>query len=143
MARKTKVQKTKVVAFKVEQELADFLDKLQNKSDFIRRAILAQFSMDCPLCHGGGIVPRGIHSHYKDVIPANNKIPCEKCATKVTVPLSLEGLSEADQKRLEQFYHGGPIYCSKCFPTVPACEDCAWHVPHEEMADHFKKVHGL
>ena len=41
MARKA--QKTKIVAFKVEEDLAEFLDKLNNKSDFIRKAILAQF----------------------------------------------------------------------------------------------------
>ena len=34
--------KTAVVAFKVEQELADLLDKLPNKSSFIRKAIAAQ-----------------------------------------------------------------------------------------------------
>ena len=59
MARKA--QKTKIVAFKVEEDLAEFLDKLNNKSDFIRKAILAQFSMACPLCAGSGVVARGIH----------------------------------------------------------------------------------
>ena len=47
-----KSQKTKIVAFKVEEDLAEFLGKLKNKSEFIRKAILAQFSMACPLCRG-------------------------------------------------------------------------------------------
>ena len=34
--------KTKVVAFKVESELADLLSKIPNKSAFIRKAIAAQ-----------------------------------------------------------------------------------------------------
>jgi len=56
MARKTqsrkpsKAQKKQIVAFKVEDDLADFLDALPNKSEFIRKAILAQFGMTCPLC---------------------------------------------------------------------------------------------
>jgi hypothetical protein len=52
MAQKT--PKTAVVAFKVEEELADFLNQLPNKSAFIRKAIAAQMSMACPLCHGTG-----------------------------------------------------------------------------------------
>ena len=40
-----KPQKKKIVAFKVEEDLAEFLGKLKNKSEFIRQAILAQFSM--------------------------------------------------------------------------------------------------
>ena len=42
MARKT--PKTAVVAFKVEEELAEFLNKLPNKSAFIRKAIAAQMT---------------------------------------------------------------------------------------------------
>ena len=43
--------------------------------------------------------------------------------------------------RLEQYYHGGPLFCAKCFPDIPACDDCAWHIPHEAIADHFRKAH--
>ena len=46
--------KPRTVAVKVEEELADFLDRLPNKSEFIRQAILAQFGMACPLCSGSG-----------------------------------------------------------------------------------------
>src|SRR4029079_3030338 len=104
MARKS--PKSKIVAFKVEEELADFLDNLPNKSDFIRKAILAQFGMTCPLCGVSGVGRRGVHDHYKPVIAAENKRPCEKCKTDVAVPLSSDGLAPADRKRLEQFLHG-------------------------------------
>jgi hypothetical protein len=134
--------KSKIVAFKVEEELADFLDNLPNKSDFIRKAILAQFGMTCPLCTGSGVVPRGIHDHYKPVIAEQNKRACEKCKTAVAIPLSSEGLPTADRKRVEQFLHGGPIYCPKCYPTIPACDDCGWHVAMERVAEHFKKQHS-
>lgn len=139
MARKA--QKTKIVAFKVEEDLAEFLDKLNNKSDFIRKAILAQFSMACPLCAGSGVVARGIHDHYKPVIAEQNHHPCSRCAQEVTLPLSLEGSDDKDRKRLEQYYHGGPLFCSKCFPEIPPCDDCEWHIPHEGIADHFRKAH--
>ena len=78
MARKdAKAQKSQIVAFKVEEELAKFLDNLPNKSEFIRKAILAQFRMTCPLCTGSGVVPRGIHDHYKHVLADHDTRPCE------------------------------------------------------------------
>ena len=140
MARKS--PKSKIVAFKVEEELADFLDNLPNKSDFIRKAVLAQFGMTCPLCAGSGVVPRGIHDHYKPVSAAENKRPCEKCKNEVPVPLTSDGVAATDRKRIEQFLHGGPIYCTKCYPTIPTCDDCGWHVAMEKVADHFKKQHS-
>src|SRR6187399_958322 len=101
MAKKeAKSQKSQIVAFKVEEELAEFLDKLPNKSEFIRKAILAQFGMTCPLCTGSGVVPRGIHDHFKPVSSAGNHRPCEKCKTDVTVPLSAEGVPATDRKRI-------------------------------------------
>jgi hypothetical protein len=141
MAR-AKTTKSKIVAFKVEEELAEFLNHLANKSDFIRKAILAQFGMTCPLCAGSGVVPRGVHDHYRPLIAKYNQRPCDKCKTHVEVPLTAEGAPPAERKRLEQFLHGGPLYCVKCYPTVPACDDCGWHVAMERVAEHFKKVHA-
>ena len=143
MARKeAKPQKSQIVAFKVEEELAEFLDQLPNKSEFIRRAILAQFGMTCPLCAGSGVVPRGIHDHFKAVITGDNRRPCEKCKSDVPVPLTAEGVPAPDRKRIEQFLHGGPLYCTKCYPSVTSCDDCGWHVATEKMVEHFKKVHS-
>ncbi|CAN5506804.1 hypothetical protein BH11PLA2_BH11PLA2_04160 [soil metagenome] len=136
-----KSPKSKIVAFKVEEDLADFLDALPNKSDFIRKAVLAQFGMTCPLCTGTGVTPRGVHDHFKPIIAKNAERPCEKCKTSVPVPLNTESVPAAERKRLDQFLHGGHLYCAKCFPTIPACDDCGWHVPMEKVAEHFRKVH--
>ena len=137
----SKTAKSEIVAFKVEEELAQFLNNLPNKSDFIRKAILAQFGMTCPLCTGTGVVPRGIHDHYKPVIADRNSRPCEKCKSAVEVPLSADAAAPADRKRLEQFLHGGPLYCGKCYPNVPPCDDCDWHVANEKLVEHIKRVH--
>lgn len=140
MAQKS--QKKKIVAFKVEEELANFLGKLKNKSEFIRQAILAQFSMDCPLCSGSGVVPRGLHTHYKPIIQRENRHPCDRCKTPIALPLNIEAAPEGERQRLGQFFDGGPLFCAKCYQEVPACDDCEWHIPHEGIADHFKKVHA-
>ncbi len=136
-----KKPKSQIVAFKVEPELADFLDKLPNKSEFIRKAILAQFSMTCPLCTGTGVVPRGIHDHFKPIVTSENKRNCEKCKTPVPFPISMAATAQADQPRIEQFLHGGPLYCAKCYPNVPPCDGCGWHVMIEKFAEHFRTVH--
>jgi len=64
--------KSQIVAFKVEEDLAEFLNKLPNKSAFIRKAIAAQLGMACPLCNGKGVVPRGVHDHYAAVLKEHN-----------------------------------------------------------------------
>jgi hypothetical protein len=140
--KKEEDKKKQIVAFKVEDELAEFLDKLPNKSEFIRRAILAQFNMTCPLCTGSGVVPSGIHEHFEEVIEEHSVRPCEKCKHPVAFPLSLDAAAQADRNRIEQFLKGGPLYCSKCYPSVPPCDDCGWHVMMEKVAEHFKKVHS-
>jgi hypothetical protein len=140
--KKEKPEKSQIVAFKVDADLADFLDRLPNKSEFIRKAILSQFNMTCPLCTGSGVVPAGIHDHFDHVIEHNSTRPCEKCKTAVPFPLSADGAVPADKERIEQFLKGGPLYCAKCYGSVPPCDDCGWHVMMEKIADHFKKVHS-
>jgi hypothetical protein len=98
--------------------------------------------MTCPLCTGTGVVPRGVHEHYKPIIDKYNSRPCEKCKSAVEIPLSVDNIGASDKSRLEQFLHGGPLYCEECFPNVPACDDCGWHVPMEKVAEHFRKVHA-
>jgi hypothetical protein len=142
MAKREQKQKTQIVAFKVEAELAEFLDKLPNKSEFIRKAVLAQFGMTCPLCDGSGVVPRGIHEHFSPIIAERNVRPCEKCRASVSVPLAADATSSTDRRRIEQFMHGGPLFCVKCYPTITSCDDCGWHVASEKMIDHFKKAHA-
>ena len=138
----SKSPKTQIVAFKVEPELAEFLNKLDNKSEFIRKAIIAQFGMTCPLCNGSGVVPRGLGNHYKPILAANATRPCDRCKTLQTLPMSLDGLIGDDRPRIEQFFHGGPLYCAACFPEVPSCDDCGWHIPLEATAEHYRKVHS-
>jgi phosphomannomutase len=55
----------------------------------------------------------------------------------VTFPLSAEGAVPADKDRIEQFLKGGPLYCAKCYPAVPPCDDCGWHVMMEKVAEAY------
>src|ERR1700730_7055155 len=104
MSRKT--PKTAVVAFKVEAELAEFLNKLPNKSAFIRKAIAAQLSIACPLCNGAGAVPKGVHDHYAPLLRRHNSRHCDGCGDTLPLPQDPGDLALDDRERLEQFFHG-------------------------------------
>jgi hypothetical protein len=45
-----------VVAFRVDRHLAEELDRLADKSGFIRGAIERAFHVSCPVCEGRGAV---------------------------------------------------------------------------------------
>src|SRR5262249_48497015 len=138
MARKS--PKTAVVAFKVEEGLAEFLNKLPNKSAFIRKAIAAQMKMECPLCNGAGVVSRGVHDHYAAVLKDFNSRDCDGCGSALPLPRDAGALDAAARDRLEQFFHGGPLYCDDCYEKAPTCGDCGWHIDKEHVAEH-KHVH--
>ncbi len=140
MNRKT--PKTAVVAFKVEAELAEFLDKLPNKSAFIREAIAAQLKMACPLCNGSGVVSRGVHNHYASLLPQLNSRECDGCGDHLSLPKDTGGeLAQEERSRLEQFFHGGPLYCDNCYEKAPTCDDCGWHITEELAEEHQRQVH--
>src|SRR5438309_11914663 len=98
MAQKT--PKTAVVAFKVEEELADFLNQLPNKSAFIRKAIAAQMSMACPLCHGSGQVTRWVHDHFVPLMNSLQARTCDGCGSHLSLSYNPGKLSEEDQALL-------------------------------------------
>jgi hypothetical protein len=136
-----KAAKTAVVAFKIEEELAEFLNKLPNKSAFIRKAIAAQLGMACPLCNGRGTVPRGIHDHYAALLKELNRSHCAGCGDEMPLPRDPGDLAPDDQARLEQFFHGGPLYCDGCYDKAATCDDCGWHIDPNHVAEHQRQAH--
>jgi len=52
----TRNGKQVVVAFRVDRHLAEELDRLSDKSGFIRGAIERAFHVSCPVCEGRGTV---------------------------------------------------------------------------------------
>jgi hypothetical protein len=139
MARKP--PKTTVVAFKVESELAELLDKLPNKSAFIRKAIAAQLGVSCPLCNGKGVVPRGVHDHYAPLLAQFKSHPCDGCGDELNLPTDPGDLDDESRGRLEQFFLGGPLFCDGCYDKAPSCDDCGWHLPPNMVDEHHRKAH--
>jgi hypothetical protein len=139
MARKQ--PKTAVVAFKVEEKLAEFLNKLPNKSAFIRKAIAAQLAVACPICNGAGVVPRGVHDHYAPLLKRFNSRHCDGCGDKLPLPQDPGELALEDRSRLEQFFDGGPLYCDGCYDKAATCDDCGWHIAPDRVAEHQRQAH--
>jgi len=53
-----------VISFKVDAALAEEIRQLPNRSDFIRKAILAAMENTCPLCQGTGIITPEQKPHW-------------------------------------------------------------------------------
>jgi len=49
-------KKEEVITFKVDRQLADRMKGIQNRSAFIRSAVLAALENSCPLCGGSGVL---------------------------------------------------------------------------------------
>lgn len=49
-------RKEDVITFKVDRQLAEKMKGIQNRSAFIRAAILAALENTCPLCGGTGVL---------------------------------------------------------------------------------------
>ena len=141
MARKPPRPPKEVVAFKVEKELADLLNKLPNKSAFIRKAIAAQLGVACPLCQGKGVVPRGVHDHFAPLVATFRSRSCEGCGDQLDLPLEPGELDADSRARLEQFFLGGPLYCGGCYEKAPTCDDCGWHINPDRVAEHLRTAH--
>ena len=143
MARKTPNKwKPEVVAFKVEAELAEFLNKLPNKSAFIRKAIAAQMSIACPLCNGAGTVNRAVHDHFAPLLREHaQRMQLRWLRQRVAAAARAGDLSPEDRHRLEQFFHGGPFYCDPCYEKAPTCGDCGWHIAADRVAEHQRQAH--
>src|SRR5260370_13720798 len=99
-AMQQKKAKTAVVAFKVEADLADFLNQLPNKSAFIRKAIAAQMSMSCPLCGGSGQVTRWTHDNYARLLTRIQEPHCDGCGDEMALPKQAGDLSAEEHERL-------------------------------------------
>ncbi|MGL4460833.1 MAG: hypothetical protein ACRDD1_20385 [Planctomycetia bacterium] len=110
-----KTPKTTVVAFKVEEELANFLDQLPNKSDFIRRAIYSQLGIACPLCRGTGSVTKETHDHFANFLEKWELHQCDSCGDEYAMPKEVTEAVGDLRGHVAQTMAGGPGYCYTCF----------------------------
>lgn len=71
--------KEKVVTFKAGGRLAEALERLPNKSEFIRRAVESALSGTCPLCAGSGHLSSEQQRHLHKFLTSHPLEKCDQC----------------------------------------------------------------
>ena len=71
--------KEQVVTFKVSKDLQEALNKIPNKSEFIRTAILEALGNKCPLCGGTGIMSESQRKHWDSFMEHHSLETCTDC----------------------------------------------------------------
>ena len=81
-------KKQEIITFKVDEALRRALQGVQNRSEFIRAAILTALDSVCPLCKGSGILTPDQRKHWETFSKNHPLHQCEDCHA---VHLSLRG----------------------------------------------------
>ncbi len=85
-------KKQSIITFKADTVLAEALQAVPNKSEFIRNAILTALANSCPLCQGTGILTPEQRKHWARFIASHS---LEKCDTCQAVHLVCEAAPES------------------------------------------------
>jgi hypothetical protein len=131
----------------VEKEVADAINRLPNKSEFVRLALLHYLNVTCPGCLGRGVVPKGIAIALKrKVQDFQQRQQCIDCRKDVVLPVSFDQIptdpEDEDHARMRQWLESGVPYCSTCYAEIPPCA-CGWRVKVADVARHRKEEHGV
>jgi hypothetical protein len=71
--------KEQIVTFKVDEDLYGLLNKIPNKSEFIRNSIFKALDNLCPLCNGTGILKTCQKNHWDEFKKLHPLVECEDC----------------------------------------------------------------
>lgn len=73
------MSKSNLITFKVDDALADLLQGMPNRSEFIRAAILNALDSTCPLCKGSGILTVDQRRHWAEFTRHHAIQECDDC----------------------------------------------------------------
>lgn len=71
--------KEQVITFKVDKSLQETLNRIPNKSEFIRNSILEALGNKCPLCGGTGILNESQKQHWEHFMEHHTLETCSEC----------------------------------------------------------------
>ncbi len=71
--------KSDLITFKVDPSLAEAIERLPNRSEFIRKAILAALTNTCPLCQGTGVLTPEQREHWDGFTRSHKVERCDDC----------------------------------------------------------------
>jgi hypothetical protein len=71
--------KSEIVTFKADGALIDALQRIDNRSEFIRSAILSALDSACPLCGGTGVLTPPQRRHWQEFAEDHRVEECDEC----------------------------------------------------------------
>ncbi len=71
--------KPEVVTFKADEALLDALKGIENRSEFIRNAVLTALKNTCPLCQGAGVLTPKQREHWERFARSHPVEECDDC----------------------------------------------------------------
>ena len=72
-------RKEEIITFKVDERLSQALAGIENRSAFIRDALLAALGNTCPVCRGTGILTVSQQAHWHDFAEHHHVQQCDEC----------------------------------------------------------------
>ncbi len=71
--------KSEILSFKVDETLKEAMKGIDNRSDFIRRAVIAALDSTCPLCRGTGVLTPDQRRHWQNFSRNHEVKECDDC----------------------------------------------------------------
>ena len=71
--------KANIISFKADASLLEALEGIENRSEFIRAAVLAALDNICPLCRGRGILTPNQKKHWASLAADHEIERCDRC----------------------------------------------------------------
>lgn len=68
-----------VITFKAEDSMLEALNRIPNKSEFIRAAVMSALDETCPLCGGSGILNPKQRKHWSSFVKEHRITRCKSC----------------------------------------------------------------
>jgi hypothetical protein len=72
-------KKTEIITFKADGSLVEALRSVENRSDFIRAAIMSALDNSCPLCGGRGVLTPNQMRHWRELSGDHGIEECADC----------------------------------------------------------------
>jgi len=72
-------KKSEIITFKADATLLEALQGVENRSSFIRAAVLAALDSTCPLCKGSGILSPNQRKHWDEFSRRHSIRECDDC----------------------------------------------------------------
>lgn len=91
-------KKYEIITFKADERLSQAMEGIGNRSEFIRRAILAALENVCPLCLGAGTLTPEQREHWERFSMTHNIQQCENCHA-MHIVCTAEGSGDSAKSR--------------------------------------------